>query len=54
MRLLSNECFCRNGGTCYTNSNSETICQCPNGFTGPFCELLICTFDETKEENQNE
>ncbi|CAF3912434.1 unnamed protein product [Adineta steineri] len=37
----SNECLCRNGGKCYTNSVGSQLCQCVNGFTGPLCEISI-------------
>jgi hypothetical protein len=39
---IQNECLCRNGGICHTSSGSGKLCQCPNGFTGPFCETSIC------------
>ncbi|CAF1380734.1 unnamed protein product [Rotaria magnacalcarata] len=35
------ECLCRNGGKCYTTPGSGKLCQCPSGFTGPFCETSI-------------
>ncbi|XP_046566698.1 neurogenic locus notch homolog protein 1-like [Haliotis rubra] len=28
---------CQNGGTCVSNSSSETICLCPEGFRGDLC-----------------
>ncbi|CAF1226026.1 unnamed protein product [Rotaria sordida] len=40
-KLFQSECLCRNGGICYTNSAIGKLCQCPNGFTGPFCEISI-------------
>jgi hypothetical protein len=45
-KLLQNDCPCRNGGICYTSSSSGKLCQCPNGFTGPFCEISICKFNK--------
>ena len=44
-------CHCRNGGTCYTSSSMGKLCQCPNGFTGSFCEIPICKFDRMKNNN---
>lgn len=45
---IFNECVCRNGGTCYSSSASGKLCQCPSGFTGPFCETTICKLREFK------
>jgi len=44
-KSLQNECPCHNGGRCYINPGSSKICQCPNGFTGTFCETSICKFN---------
>jgi hypothetical protein len=43
-------CHCRNGGICHANSNHGKLCQCPNGFTGQFCETAICKFDRINNE----
>ena len=33
---------CQNGGTCYVDeSTSETVCKCPVGFSGVFCETVV-------------
>lgn len=35
-------CPCQNGGSCQGTCGSSTVtCLCPNGFTGPYCELVI-------------
>ncbi|KAF2981864.1 hypothetical protein EK904_011818 [Melospiza melodia maxima] len=30
---------CRNGGTCVAQSQDKTICQCPEGYKGRWCEI---------------
>ncbi|NXY89018.1 CADN protein, partial [Alcedo cyanopectus] len=30
---------CRNGGTCVAQSQDKTICQCPEGYRGRWCEI---------------
>ncbi|KAJ7403125.1 hypothetical protein BTVI_80547 [Pitangus sulphuratus] len=30
---------CRNGGTCVAQSQDKTICQCPEGYKGKWCEI---------------
>lgn len=30
---------CRNGGTCVAQSQHKTICQCPEGYKGRWCEI---------------
>ncbi|NXD06594.1 CADN protein, partial [Nothocercus nigrocapillus] len=30
---------CRNGGTCVAQSQDKTICQCPDGYKGRWCEI---------------
>lgn len=30
---------CHNGGTC--NRNNETLCSCPDGFSGVYCEFVL-------------
>lgn len=30
--------ICQNGGTCSFDGNKETICICPPGVVGMFCE----------------
>ncbi|NXK44512.1 CADN protein, partial [Chauna torquata] len=30
---------CRNGGTCVAQSQDRTICQCPEGYKGRWCEI---------------
>ncbi|NXU52532.1 CADN protein, partial [Turnix velox] len=30
---------CRNGGTCVAQSQDKTICQCPEGYRGKWCEI---------------
>ena len=31
--------FCVNGGTCPGAKNPHMLCSCPDGFTGPKCEV---------------
>ncbi|XP_033118170.1 uncharacterized protein LOC117117811 [Anneissia japonica] len=33
-------CECLNGGTCLTNNDSTSTCQCPYGFVGPTCKRV--------------
>ncbi|KFQ07158.1 Neural-cadherin, partial [Leptosomus discolor] len=30
---------CRNGGTCVAQSQDKTVCQCPEGYKGRWCEI---------------
>ncbi|NWX92829.1 CADN protein, partial [Nothoprocta pentlandii] len=30
---------CRNGGTCVAQSPDKTVCQCPDGYKGRWCEI---------------
>lgn len=49
---ISNDCLCRNGGICHSKSSgSGKLCQCPTGFTGPFCETTICKLREFNSSN---
>jgi len=52
-KSLKSECLCRNGGMCYKSSTSGKLCQCLNGFTGPFCETSICKFDKMNKSKRN-
>jgi hypothetical protein len=41
-KSLQHDCQCRNGGLCFANPVNGKLCQCVNGFTGPFCEISLC------------
>ena len=40
-------CSCLNGGTCIVNSNSQSSCQCPSGFSGNNCEIAAACYTFT-------
>jgi hypothetical protein len=43
-RDRSNQCYaglCLNGGSCYTNVNSQMECRCQPGYTGRYCDVTI-------------
>ena len=43
---------CLNGGTCVENSETQQpSCQCPNDFTGSFCEVPINSIGESEYIN---
>ena len=35
---------CQNGGTCSLQSNGQLLCDCPNGGSGPLCEVTSAGF----------
>ncbi|CAF1284937.1 unnamed protein product [Adineta steineri] len=42
-KSLLSDCNCRNGGLCFTSPTGRKLCQCPNGFSGSFCERSLNT-----------
>ncbi len=42
---------CENGGTCFENELGLAECDCPDGFSGEFCEESIECFDVTCPTN---
>lgn len=31
--------YCENGGTCVEETTGNAMCECPDGYTGQYCEI---------------